>query len=578
MLSKSLAGRFALGTILVALVLGCAAPERGRESLQQPQDGSGQQRKSLTVSLEGEINALATELDSSGVSGLSSYLHDFIHDYLTVRGDLDDLLPQLVTALPSIEAGTWKVTDDGRMEVTWQLQRNVRWHDGTEFTSADVKFGYDVTVDPAAPLGVPTEATRVIEAIETPDPYTFIARWRATSRWGAELTRTSFNLLPRHLLEQDFLANKEGFGTHPYFTSADVVIGTGPYRPVEWVLGSHLTAVAFDQYWQGRAKIDRVTFRFIKDNQTILANLLSGTTDVANRGLSWDGVQFVQNEWVAQGKGTLLNQPTNFRHVLFQFRPEFVSPTDLLNPDVRRALVHGFNREQLVEGIFPGGGPNLVAHSIGYPGTPIGDTVERVIVKYPYDAARASQLLEQAGWRKGPDGLLTKPNGERFRIELQAGGDSEDDKTFTLMESDYRTLGIELVYRSFGGRRQTPEDTARFSALQKTGLPFNQPTFGRRWDGRETATAENRWSGGNRSGYANARTDAALDGIERAIRFEDQLRFWADAWRTITEDVAVLGLFFVPQPIAARKGVEGAFPANAGGSATWRAHTWDVRP
>src|SRR6266545_2661032 len=175
-----------LGVLLATLASGCATPGPGPVS---QSDRASDQPKVLTISLEGEINALATELDSSGVSGLSSYLHDFIHDYLTVRGDRDELLPQLVTELPSIERGTWKVTDDGRMEVTWRLHRGVRWHDGTEFTSADVRFGYDVTVDPTAPLGVATEATRVIEAIETPDPYTFVAHWRTTSRWGAELGR-----------------------------------------------------------------------------------------------------------------------------------------------------------------------------------------------------------------------------------------------------------------------------------------------------------------------------------------------------------------------------------------------------
>lgn len=562
---------------LALMLLGCTGP--GPIVDRQGQDGStaSATRKALTISLEGEINALATELDASGVSGLSSYLHDFLHNYVTVRGDNDEVLPQLATELPSLDKGTWKVLPDGRMEVTWRLRQGVLWHDGTEFTSYDVKFGYEVTVDPAGPLGVASPAAKGIEAIDTPDPYTFVARWRQTSRWGGELGRMQMNLLPRHLLEADFIANKEAFATHPYFTTTEALIGTGAYRPVEWVRGSHVTATAFDRYYQGRAKIDRVTFRFIKDNQAVLANVLSGAVDVANRGLNWDGVRHLQQEWVSSGVGSVQNQPTNFRHNLFQFRQDFATPTDLTNPAVRRALVHAVNREVLVDGVFPGAGAHLVAHSIGFPGTPVGDTLERYIAKYPYDPTRAAQLLEQAGWRRGPDGALSKPNGERFRIELQAGGDTEDDKTFILMESDYKSLGIELAYRSFGGRRQTPEDTARFSGLQKTGLPYNQPTFGARWDGREISGPENRYSGGNRSGFNSTIVNDALDRLERSIRFEEELRYWGEAWRGITEDAAVMGLFFVPNPIAARKGVSGVFPANAGGRATWRAHTWDVQ-
>ena len=89
------------------------------------------------------------------------------------------------------------------MRRTWRLRPGVLWHDDTEFTSADVKFGYEVTVDPAGPLGVASPATRAIDAIDTPDPYTVVVHWRATSRWGGELGRMQLNLLPRHLLEAE---------------------------------------------------------------------------------------------------------------------------------------------------------------------------------------------------------------------------------------------------------------------------------------------------------------------------------------------------------------------------------------
>lgn len=562
-----------LSTLLLVLTAaGCAGPGTMSQASGEPAGG----KKAITISLEGEIQALATELDSSGVSGLSTYLHDFLHNYLTVHGDNDEVLPQLAAQLPSLEDGTWKVLPDGGMEVTWKLRPGVLWHDGTEFTSADVKFGWEVTVDPVAPLGVQGEVAQRITAMDTPDPYTVVTHWKDPSRWARELGRMQINLLPRHLLEADFLANKAGLATHPYFTSTDVIIGTGPYRAVEWVRGSQLTALAFEQYWAGRPKIDRVTFMFIKDNNTVLANLLAGQIDVANRGLNWDAVQFLRREWVPQGKGEVQVQPTNYRHNLFQFRPELASPADLTNANVRRALIYALNREQLVEGVFPGVGGQTVADSIGYPGTPVGDALERTIVKYPYDARRASQLLEDAGWRRGEDGMLAKPTGERFRIELQAGGDTEDDKTFLLMEPDYKAVGIELAYASFGGRRQTPEDATKFPGLQKTGLPYNQPTFGRRWDSRQIAALENRYSGGNRSGYASPLVDQALDKIDRSIRFEEELSWWGEAWRHITDDAAVMGLFFVPNPIAQRTGMHGAFAANPSGAAQWRAHTWDL--
>lgn len=561
----------------VLLVTACTGPAStpGRP----PGTGASlTQSKAITISLEGEVNALATELDATGVSGLSSYVHAFLHDYVTVNGDRDEVLPQLAATLPSLDDGTWKVFEDGRMQVTWHLRPGVLWHDGTEFTSADVKFGWEVTVDPAAPLGQVPRQSRAIEAIDTPDPHTLVVHWKQPSRFGAQMMRSQINILPRHLLEEAFLANKEAFGGHAYFISTDALIGTGPYRPTDWVRGSHLVAEAFDRYHQGRPKIDKVTFRFIKDEQTTLANVLAGEIDVANRGLSWNGVQSLQREWARTGAGTVQNQPTNWRHVLFQFRPALASPSGLLDPRVRQALIHGVDRKALIEGIFPGAGPDVVAHSIAYPGTPIGDAVEPHIVKYAHDPTRASALLREAGWHAGGDQVLVNPSaGERFRLEFNAGGGDEDDKTFALIESNYRPLGIELFYQSFGGRRQTPEESVTFTGLQKTGFPFNHPRFGRRWDSREVAGPENRYAGGNRSGYTNQQLDGVLDRLERSLRFEDELRYWGEAWRIITAAPAVLSLFFVPQPIAVRKGVEGVFPTNPSGDATWRVHTWDIK-
>lgn len=540
--------------------------------------GTTPTRKAITISLEGEINALATELDSAGVSGLSSYLHSFLHDYGTVAGDRGEILPQLVAGLPSLDDGSWEVHDDGRMDVTWKLRQGVLWHDGTEFTSADIKFGWQVTVDDAAPLGnVPTES-KAVTAIDTLDPYTVVMHWKARNRFGAQMMRSQFNILPKHLLEEDFLANKAAFGGHGYFTSTDAVIGTGPYRAAEWVRGSHLTAQAFDGYYQGRAKIDSVTFRFISDEQTTLANVLAGEIDVANRGLGWTGVQTLQQQWESTGAGKVQNQPTNWRHVLFQFRPELASPSSLLDARLRKALIHGVDRVALVDGLFPGAGAELVAHSIGYPGTPIGDAVEKSIVKYNYDPTRASQLLAEAGWQKGGDGnLVNSSTGERFQMEFNAGGGDEDDKSFALAEANYRPLGIELFYQSFGGRRQTPQESVTFTGLQKTGFPFNHPRFAGRWDSREVAGPENRYASGNRSGYANPQYDAAIDRLSQSLREADELRAWGEAWKILTEEAAVMSLFFVPQPIAVRTGVEGVFPENASGEATWRVHTWEVQ-
>ena len=89
-------------------IAGCAGPATPGQSNQSTPAG----KKAITISLEGEFNALATELDSSGVSGLSTYTHDFMHNYLTVHGDNDEVVAQLASQLPSLDDGTWNVLPD----------------------------------------------------------------------------------------------------------------------------------------------------------------------------------------------------------------------------------------------------------------------------------------------------------------------------------------------------------------------------------------------------------------------------------------------------------------------------------
>src|SRR5206468_7741828 len=136
------------------------------------------------ISLEGEFNALATELDSSGVSGLSTYAHDFIHNYLTVHGDNDEVVPQLAAQLPSLDDGTWKVLPDGGMEVTWKLRHGVRWHDGTELTSDDLRFSWEVGKDQTTLLSTQGIARYVVD-VATPDTYTAVFTWANASQLGA---------------------------------------------------------------------------------------------------------------------------------------------------------------------------------------------------------------------------------------------------------------------------------------------------------------------------------------------------------------------------------------------------------
>src|SRR5207244_3845082 len=108
----------------------------------------------------------------------------------------------------------------------------------------------------------------------------------------------------------------------------------GPFKPTEWERGSQLTAVAFDRYFQGRPKIDRVVFKVVTDAQAMLANVMAGSVDLTLNALSIDGAYTIQREWAQTGDGTVLMQPNNLSGIIPQLKAEFANPRDLLDVDV----------------------------------------------------------------------------------------------------------------------------------------------------------------------------------------------------------------------------------------------------
>src|SRR5947208_288957 len=135
--------RRALPVALAVALLSCASPaSRPSGAVPAQPQPAPPQRKTITIALQAEINALTTGLNQAAAnSPPSRFFHEFTNSYLTTRDADDELVPRLATELPSVEAGTWRVLDDGRMDVTWRLRTDVKWHDGHGLTCEDLRFG-----------------------------------------------------------------------------------------------------------------------------------------------------------------------------------------------------------------------------------------------------------------------------------------------------------------------------------------------------------------------------------------------------------------------------------------------------
>jgi peptide/nickel transport system substrate-binding protein len=570
-----------IGTLVICSIA-CASPApsastgagSGQANAQPP--AAAAKRKVLTIALQSEINALVSSVNMNGINTLSSrYAHQFMNTYVTERDQNGQIQPRLVTELPTLENGLWKLNPDGSMDVTWKLRSDVVWHDGRRFTSDDVRFGWEAERDFTTLLN--RYAPR-IASIETPDDHTAILHWSETASDAGEFDQNQMDVLPRWILGDALAADKSTVSNQPYFNDAAAFVGLGPFRTVDWVRGASLTLDAYDGYFQGRPKVDRVIFQTIPDPSTASANVLAGGVDVSYLAVSLAQGLSIQQRWASSGEGTVALIPGNWRHLQVQLRPEFARPGDMDNVNVRRALAYGMNKSDLIETFLPGQGAALQAASNLPPGTPLGDIVNAAVVKYPYDPTRAAQLLAEAGWSRGGDGILTKA-GASFATELWGQGEGDTTGFFPVLQQQYRQLGIDINLKILTPG-QDPSIINSFPGLYMNSNPpiLTAPNWSLKFDSRFIPTSQNRQQGTNRGGFVDPAFDRASAALQRAVKPDEIAQYWAQTFQIVTDQVGVISMYYYPDTYIIKRGVTVAMPASNGlGNPAYLSHTWDVQ-
>ena len=168
-------------------------------------------------------------------------------------GEWDDkgaFVAELAAEIPSAENGG--VSADG-LTVTWHLKPNLKWSDGQPLTSADVKFTWEVVMDPAN-VAIQTTGYDKVTSIDTPDDTTVVIHFKELyPPWQTMFTQGPNNsgaILPKHILE-----GKTGLNADPFIHWP--TIASGPFVITEWVAGDHMTLLPNPNFYKGRPKSDR---------------------------------------------------------------------------------------------------------------------------------------------------------------------------------------------------------------------------------------------------------------------------------------------------------------------------------
>ncbi len=572
---RQLSGR-ALGVWLgiIAVLAACAAPtppsaRNAASTGGAPAAPSGPRR--LVAAVMGEPTSASSRI-SIGVANVPGVdvLEELVNSGLVTADNQGTTISRLAEAIPSVENGLWTVRPDGQMDTTWRIREGAVWHDGAPVTSADLLFTLEVARDRELP-NFNDPAFTAIDRVEAPDARTLVIHWKQPYIDADQMFSPRFAMpLPQHLLERPYREDRASFIQLPYWSRE--FVGTGPYRLQEWATGSHVSLAANERYPLGRPKIDEIQVRFIPDQNTLIANVLSGAVQLTiGRNVSLDQALQVRSQWT-EGR---VEVGTRGWSILF---PQFMNsdPPIVSNLQFRRALVHAIDRQQLVDTLM--GGLVPVADSFINPNTPIYREIEPSIVRYPFDPARAVRMLEELGYTRGVDGLLRDGSGQGLAVELRTVSVDLHVKATLAVADAWQRIGLSVEPVVIPPARQGDlEYRAGFPAFQIFGGQTDLGLLPRLHSSR-TPLPETRYVGTNYSRFMDPEWDALIDRLFATVPQQERTRVLAEVVHFMTDRLNIIGLFFRDDTILVNNRVQNVTALYGEGSThAWNAQEWDLR-
>jgi ABC-type transport system substrate-binding protein len=454
------------------------------------------------------------------------------------------------------------------METTWRTRRNARWHDGAPFTADDLLFSHRVQQDKEVAFFADTRYAGV-ENMEAPDPYTLVVAWKKPYIFADNLFDVS--ILPRHLLERPFNDSKATFVELPYWR--EEFVGTGPFKLRQWAHGSYAALSANDDYVLGRPRIDEIIVKFIPDPNTLLANLLAGEVDLTmGLGVSVDQALEVRTQW----KNGRIEAPLAGWVVIF---PQllYTSPEIIRDARFRRALLHALDRQAMADAIQ--GGLSAIAHSYLSPNAPEYQDTEARIVRYEYDPRRAGQMIEELGYRKGPDGYFRDGASQRLEVQLRTlEGFDVHQKTVFPAADGWQRIGVATETMTVS-RAQVNDQRFRgtFPSFELTRNP-NDLNRLQIFYGSQARVPERNYLGANYMNLQDAEWDRLLDRLFATIPYPERTAVLGDIVHRISDEMLMMGLFYDIEPVFIASRVLNAMPRNSNvrSPQAWNAHEWDL--
>jgi peptide/nickel transport system substrate-binding protein len=395
----------ALAALTAAVAAACGGGSSSSSSTAAATGGGGSSTAAAAGSpVAGGDLVIARTADSTSMDKTTAFDNEAIWVFQQMFETLYVVTPDGKNVKPWL-ATSYDLSPD-KLTYTFHLRHGVKFHNGQEMTSADVKFSIDDASAASAGWGYINGA---IASVTAPDPYTVVVKTKFP--WAplvADLALFSNGIIPK-----DYGGvSKDQFYQHP--------IGTGPFMWDHWTKGQELKLVKNPNYWQpGKPYLNSVTWTYVGDDNTRILQLKGGQAQV-DEFPPWSSVSTLKS---TPGVTMTLFPSTRTDYLEFN---EHVKPFDDVH--VRRAISYAIDRKALVKAILFGNG--VAANSFMPPQVPYYDSNSPGI---QYDMAQAKAEIAKS----------TVPSGAKIKFEAWAG--QLDSETIgQVIQAAVKPLGLDV--------------------------------------------------------------------------------------------------------------------------------------
>ncbi len=419
-------------TILGLVAIACAAPTPApapTSAAPQPPapaataTSAGPRRGgTITMALWQEPTLLNPYLGSQTALG---EVDVFVVEGLTDVDDKGNRFGRLTTEVPTTQNGG--VSADGKT-ITYKLRKDVKFHDGSAFTCEDVQFSF-AAVSSTTNGSVAASSYKDIDTVACSDPYTAVVKYK---NFYAPYATLFGSIFPKNSGKPEDMQNW-AYNRKP--------IGTGPFKVDEFVTGDHITLSRFDSYWQkDKPYLDKVIIRIVPSSEVAMQLIKNGEADIM-----WNNTEadIPAIEKMTGVKLSSASRAGGERLILNLVKPG--DPADNKTPHpvlgdvkVRQAIAYGIDKKTIIDKLLNGkalpGSSELNVDPFNCP----------EIKAYAFDQAKAKQLLDDAGWKAGSDGIRVK-DGNRLRLKYQTttGNKLREDSQVLIIEN-MKAIGVEF--------------------------------------------------------------------------------------------------------------------------------------